>query len=323
MGLSELCWSYKRKDREPGFNSAAATMFLHCEDERLTHSLPEAREAEHVRAARWGEKYMAGMTNANRLEGSADDEDLFAGTQAGRSERASLHTFPAPPSSWTRSRAKRFFDVALVLAGLPLLLPLCLLIAIAIRISSTGPVFFVQKRAGLRGRLFSIVKFRTMVHSRRPGKGFITTIEDEHITEEGRVLRYWKLDELPQFLNVLRGDMSLVGPRPRVPEQQTGRLRCRPGITGAASLAFAREEVLLAGVPRDLLDTYYASRVLPLKQRLDDDYMARATFFSDLKLICKTVVAVGTAVEGPDLSDELAGEACGMQGAVLPGESCD
>lgn len=266
------------------------------------------------------------MLETDRRERWARDssnEDLVADTQAGPSERASLHTFPNPPSSWTRSRAKRWFDVALVLAALPLFLPLCLLIAIAIRISSPGPVFFVQKRAGLRGRLFPIVKFRTMVHSRRPGKSLITTIEDQHITQEGRVLRYWKLDELPQFLNVLRGDMSLVGPRPRVPEQQTGSLRCRPGITGAASLAFAREEVLLAGIPRHQLDTYYASRVLPLKQRLDDDYMARATLMSDLKLICKTLVTVGTATECAGLSDGLAPEACGIQGALLPGERCD
>jgi lipopolysaccharide/colanic/teichoic acid biosynthesis glycosyltransferase len=269
---------------------------------------------------------MAGTIKTNRREwsaGESSNEDQFASAQSGSSERSSLHAFPAPLSSWTGSRAKRFFDVALVLVALPLLAPLCLLIAIVIRISSAGPVFFLQKRAGLRGTLFSIVKFRTMVHSRRPGKGSITTIDDEHITPAGRVLRYWKLDELPQFLNVLRGDMSLVGPRPRVPEQQTGRLRCRPGITGAASLAFAREEVLLAGIPRDLLDTYYASRVLPLKQRLDDHYTARATFFSDLKLICKTIVAVGSAVDLPDLSKGLAGEACGMKSAVLPGESCD
>lgn len=235
----------------------------------------------------------------------------------------SLHEFPAPLSPWTASRAKRFFDVALVLVALPILALLCLLIAFVTRISSIGPVLFLQQRVGLRGRVFSIAKFRTMVHAGRHGKGFITTIDDEQITPVGRVLRYWKLDELPQFVNVLRGDMSLVGPRPRVPEQQAGRLRCRPGITGAASLAFAREEVLLAGIPRHLLDTYYASRVLPLKQQLDDDYMAQATFLSDLKLICKTVITVGTAVEAPDVFGAFPEAACGLQDAVMPGESCD
>src|SRR5579863_1585399 len=152
--------------------------------------------------------------------------------------RSPVHGFPDRLSRWTEWRAKRLFDVVMVCAALPVLAPLCLLIAVAILIRSTGPVFFLQQRTGLRGRLFRIVKFRTMVHAGRGEKGFITTIDDEQITGIGRVLRYWKLDELPQFLNVLRGDMSLVGPRPRVPEQQMGRLRCRPGITGAASLAF-------------------------------------------------------------------------------------
>ena len=259
------------------------------------------------------------------MAANADRNDPAASTmrRPGSRVRLSVHGFPAPLSRWAASQAKRAFDVALVLAALPLLAPLCLLIAIAVRISSTGPVFFLQKRAGMGGRFFTIVKFRTMVHGERQGKGFITTIDDEQITPAGRVLRYWKLDELPQFLNVLRGDMSLVGPRPRVPEQQVGRLRCRPGITGAASLAFAREEVLLAGIPRHLLDTYYASRVLPVKQQLDDDYMARATFFSDVKLICKTVITVGAAVEAPDVSDAPPEAACGFEGPVLPGESCD
>ena len=232
--------------------------------------------------------------------------------------RSFLHGFPPPVSRWAASGAKRLFDVVLVLAALPILAPLCLLIGIAVRIHSAGPVFFLQKRAGLRGRLFWIVKFRTMVHAERQGKGFITTIDDEQITPVGRILRYWKLDELPQFVNVLRGDMSLVGPRPRVPEQQAGRLRCRPGITGAASLAFAREEVLLAGIPRHLLDSYYASCVLPLKQQLDDDYLAQATFFSDVKLICKTVSVVWIAGEELDQAGTHPEES-----AVLPGESCD
>jgi len=117
---------------------------------------------------------------------------------------------------------------------------------------------------GRHERPFSIVMFRTMVHSERAGNGSITTINDDQITDIGRVLRAFKLDELPQVINVLRGEMSLVGPRPRVPHQPVARLDCRPGITGAASLAFAREEELLAGIPRHQLDSYYASRVIPL-----------------------------------------------------------
>jgi lipopolysaccharide/colanic/teichoic acid biosynthesis glycosyltransferase len=177
--------------------------------------------------------------------------------------------------------------------------------------------FLCSKTSGL----FSILKFRTMVHPSPAGKGFITTIDDEQITGVGRVLRYWKLDELPQLMNVLRGEMSLVGPRPLVPEQQIGRLRCRPGITGAASLAFAREEVLLAGIPREQLDGYYASQVLPLKHQLDNVYMARATFFSDLKLLVKTGMTVWTSAGAAEIFEEAPAEPCGMR--ALQGEGCD
>jgi lipopolysaccharide/colanic/teichoic acid biosynthesis glycosyltransferase len=222
-----------------------------------------------------------------------------------------------PLSAWSRSGAKRFFDVALVVASLPIVAPACLLIAIAIRISSRGPVFFVQRRVGLHGAPFSIVKFRTMTHRARGHKICITTIRDDQITSVGRVLRALKLDELPQFFNVLRGEMSLVGPRPRVPKQPLGRIDCRPGITGAASLAFAREEMLLAGIPAHQLPQYYASRVIPLKQRLDEAYMLRATFVSDLNLLFLTVFKVWLA---PSLRQSV--EKHGAVGA-LPEEGCD
>jgi lipopolysaccharide/colanic/teichoic acid biosynthesis glycosyltransferase len=171
---------------------------------------------------------------------------------------------------------------------------------------------------GRNGMPFSILKFRTMVHSERAGKCSITTINDDQITDVGRALRAFKLDELPQFINVLRGEMSLVGPRPRVPRQPRARLDCRPGITGAASLAFAREEELLAGIPRHQLNSYYASRVIPLKQRLDDAYMARATFASDLRLMALTVLRVWVW-HAPSLY----AEADRSIGTALRGESCD
>src|SRR4051794_27789502 len=114
-----------------------------------------------------------------------------------------------PPSRWAQSRAKRYFDIAVVLAGLPLVAPVCLLIGIAIRLNSRGPILFRQVRIGMEGRPFLIVKFRTMHHNRRTRSGSITIFGDRQITAVGRVLRYWKLDELPQLLNVLRGEMSL------------------------------------------------------------------------------------------------------------------
>lgn len=292
-------------------------MFLHSRDQGLTFSLPDRGNLDTS---------TSGKSGGNRVKaGKVEREHREAHAVGGSPQpvRGSIHVIRVPMSRWTRSRAKRVFDIAVVLAMLPVFAPLCLLIAIAIRASSRGPVLFRQLRAGAGGSLFSIVKFRTMVHVGRPRKGFITTIDDEQITALGRVLRYWKLDELPQLWNVLRGDMSLVGPRPRVPEQQRVELRCRPGITGAASLAFAREEVLLAGIPRDHLDTFYAGRVLPLKQRMDDAYMAQATLFSDVKLLGKTAATVWAAAGDPDLPGPLAAEATAIEGRVLSEECCD
>ena len=233
------------------------------------------------------------------------------------------HGCPRALSRWARSRAKRCFDIALVIAALPIAAPVCLLVGIAIRLSSRGPILFRQVRIGKHEKPFSILKFRTMHHSERPGHGSITTINDRRITAVGRILRFWKFDELPQLLNVLRGDMSLVGPRPRVPSQATGRLDCRPGITGAASLVFAREEILLAGIPRRELDTYYTGRVLPLKQRLDDEYMARATFVSDLKFIFLSVFRIWISADDALPAAALGREMSKSIGARVPEEACD
>ncbi len=192
-------------------------------------------------------------------------------------------------SAWVRSPAKRAFDLLLMLAMLPLLLPLFLIVASAVRLTSRGPAMFLQKRVGRNGTLFTIYKFRTM-HLSDERRGAITTIDDPAITKLGSFLRWWKLDELPQFLNVLRGEMSLVGPRPKVPEQQTRLLRCRPGITGAATIAFAQEEVLLAAIPEDQLQEYFRNVLLPLKESLDSSYMAKATPLSDLRLLQRTAM---------------------------------
>jgi lipopolysaccharide/colanic/teichoic acid biosynthesis glycosyltransferase len=192
-------------------------------------------------------------------------------------------------SAWVQSPAKRAFDLALVFAMLPLLLPLFLIVACIVRLTSRGPVFFLQKRVGRNGIPFIIYKFRTMKLSSER-RGTITTIDDPAITPIGRILRWWKLDEVPQFLNVLRGEMSLVGPRPKVPEQQTTLLRCRPGITGAATIAFAQEEAFLVGIPEDRLEDYFRTVLLPLKESLDARYMARATPYSDLRLLQNTAM---------------------------------
>ncbi len=156
--------------------------------------------------------------------------------------------------------------------------------------TSSGPALFRQKRMGLHGRAFTILKFRTMLLATDKAHHAVTTAGNQRFTPIGSFLRRWKLDELPQLLNVLWGDMSLVGPRPKMPEHVISDLPCRPGITGAATIAFAREESVLDRVPRHHLDAYYYSVVLPAKRHLDAKYMAHATFFSDLKIIIDSVL---------------------------------
>lgn len=192
-------------------------------------------------------------------------------------------------SPWTRSAGKRIFDCTCVLLSLPFLVPVFALVALAVRLTSRGPVLFQQKRMGTMGRSFTILKFRTMLHAKEPHRA-VATVNHQGFTSIGRFLRRWKLDELPQLLNVLSGHMSLVGPRPKMMEHSTFELHCRPGITGAATVAFAREEAALNRVPPDHIDELYHAVVLPAKQSLDDDYMARATLFTDLELIVKTVL---------------------------------
>ena len=188
-------------------------------------------------------------------------------------------------SPWAQSGTKRLFDCFCVLLALPLLIPMLAAVALAVRLTSRGPILFLQKRVGCRGRIFTILKFRSMTHAERGSHNPVTTTENQCFTPIGPFLRRWKLDELPQLLNVLVGDMSMVGPRPKLLEHQIADLCCRPGITGAATIAFAREEQILARLPNHYLDDYYSSVILPFKHMLDEEYMSRATFLSDLKLI--------------------------------------
>ena len=204
--------------------------------------------------------------------------------------RSSIHLVRTRVSAWSLSDAKRFFDCACIIPIAPLLVPLFLLIGLAVRVTSRGPVLFKQKRMGRNGRTFTIVKFRTLEHLENRAHQAITTADNQSFTPVGPFLRRWKLDELPQLWNVLKGDMSLVGARPKLPEHQIGELECRPGITGAATLAFAREEHFLAQLPKHELDEYYRDQILPLKHQLDIEYMARATFASDFRILVDTVL---------------------------------
>jgi lipopolysaccharide/colanic/teichoic acid biosynthesis glycosyltransferase len=192
-------------------------------------------------------------------------------------------------SAWSNSRAKHLFDCMCVLFALPVMMPVFLMIALAVRLTSRGPVLFLQRRMGRHGRPFTILKFRTLTHLQRESRSAVTTAENQRFTPVGAFLRRWKLDELPQLLNVLVGDMSLVGARPKLPQHQVAELAYRPGITGAATLVFAREELALARVPNDLLESHYHTVILPAKHAIDSAYMAQATFLSDLKLIVITL----------------------------------
>jgi lipopolysaccharide/colanic/teichoic acid biosynthesis glycosyltransferase len=195
-----------------------------------------------------------------------------------------------PVSPWSRSVVKRVFDCACVLLSLPLLIPIMLAISVAVRLTSNGPALFMQKRMGRHGRTFTIFKFRTLDHVVDGAHHPITTSGNQSFTPIGRFLRRWKLDELPQLLNVLAGQMSLVGPRPKLPEHVIFDLPCRPGITGMATIVFASEETYLGCLPKDQLDAFYHGVVLPAKRTLDGDYMAHATFLSDARLLVDSIL---------------------------------
>lgn len=185
------------------------------------------------------------------------------------------------------------FDRLAAFAGLLLLGWLLLVVAICIRVKMPGPVFFRQRRVGLGGRLFTMVKFRTMTLNH--GGSSVSVAGESRITPLGARLRRWKLDELPELWNVLVGDMSFVGPRPDVPgyaDALTGEQRdillLRPGITGPASLKYRNEEELLAQVPDP--QRYNDEVIFPDKVRLNLLYLHDHTLLLDLKMILATAL---------------------------------
>ena len=194
---------------------------------------------------------------------------------------------------------KRLFDIFFSAAGLILTFPVLVAAAIAVRIDSTGPILFRQLRVGVNGRLFHIHKFRTMRVEDDDGSGRqITVGADPRITRVGHILRRSKLDELPQLYDVLRGRMSIVGPRPEVPryvelypsDVRDRVLSIRPGITDRSSILFRDESELLAAQPDP--EKYYIDHILPVKLRHHMDYVSTASVWGDVKIILATLRAI-------------------------------
>jgi len=192
--------------------------------------------------------------------------------------------------------SKRLFDMILSFAGILALSPLCILIAILVVYDSGFPFLFIQKRVGQFGKLFEIIKFRTMYSncSYDINKSSITTKNDKRITRVGKILRKWKLDELPTLINVLLGNMSMVGPRPDVPGYIDGLkngdrriLLLKPGITGLATLKYADEEKILASVANP--KKYNDEIIFPDKVRINLYYMNNWSLQLDIIIILKTV----------------------------------
>jgi lipopolysaccharide/colanic/teichoic acid biosynthesis glycosyltransferase len=218
-------------------------------------------------------------------EASGDSTTLFA-------QRCPIPPAPtayyAEPSLWSLSLAKRYVDLLFAAMALLLFWPLLLVTALLVRYESPGPVIFRQKRVGRHGALFTVFKFRTMAIAGQKEGPSLTKSGDPRVTRIGRFLRKYKLDELPQLFNVLRGQMSLIGPRPKLPHLEVMRMPFRPGLTGAATLAFRREEEMLQDIPDDDLEAYYCRMIKPLKAKIDWDYMRKATLATDFALLYET-----------------------------------
>jgi lipopolysaccharide/colanic/teichoic acid biosynthesis glycosyltransferase len=192
---------------------------------------------------------------------------------------------------------KRVFDLTCSLLGLIILFPLLLGIAIFIKLDSRGPIFFKQVRIGREGKEFSILKFRTMIVDAEKNGLQITVGKDARITMSGNFLRKAKLDELPQLINVLKGDMSFVGPRPEVPKyvalynkKQRSILKIRPGITDIASIAYRDENTLLAHSKNP--EKIYIDEIMPKKLELNREYLLKMSVLYDVKLILKTLIVI-------------------------------
>jgi len=256
----------------------------------LVNVKPE--NSSHMSALPFTEPSSVDSRNAVRSNQRDDLDEIRKERRGSHTSLRAVTTFllVQEASPWAVSKLRRCFDCMIAVVAVVVLLPLFLLVTLLIRMTSPGPVLFRQKRMGRDGKVFTLYKFRSMRADARRGAR-ITVSGDPRVTPLGVWLRRFKVDELPQFWNVLRGDMSLVGPRPKLPHHEALFMSVRPGITGAATLAFRHEEKLLLGVPEHALEIFYEVFIKPTKARIDFEYMASATFGSDMRLLWTTIVS--------------------------------
>mgnify|MGYP005862509029 CR=1 FL=1 len=193
--------------------------------------------------------------------------------------------------------SKRLFDLLVSIAGLFILSPFICIIAVIIKLNDGGPVFYMAPRVGKNGKLFKMFKFRTMVVNADKIGASSTTSSDPRITRIGRFLRKYKLDEIPQLINVLLGQMSIVGPRPEVKyftdlftEEEKIILTVKPGITDWASVWNSDEGKILEGAADP--DKAYMELIWPEKKRLQMKYVKEQSFYNDIIIIGKTIAAI-------------------------------
>lgn len=196
---------------------------------------------------------------------------------------------------------KRVFDIIASFCGIIILFPLIIIVSILIKITSKGPVLFKQVRVTKNGKLFKIYKFRTMKENSEGNKQ-ITVGKDNRITGIGHILRKTKLDELPQLFNVLKGEMSLVGPRPEVPkyvelytDEQREILKVPAGITDYASIYFSNESELLGEVENP--EEFYIKKIMPYKIELNKKYINEIGIMTDIKIIILTILKILGLIE--------------------------
>jgi lipopolysaccharide/colanic/teichoic acid biosynthesis glycosyltransferase len=201
---------------------------------------------------------------------------------------------------------KRVFDVVVSLLVILVALPLWAVVALAIKVDTPGPVFYRGERIGKGGEPFRIYKFRTMVVDAAEHGPGITTGQDTRITRVGRFLRRFKIDEMPQLINVLKGEMSIIGPRPEDPRyvahytpRQRRVLGVRPGMASPAFIRYRHEEEILAAAGDDWEDVY-VDQVLPDKLELDLDYVQRRSLLSDLTIFAAAACSLFTSADSAD-----------------------